>query len=436
MTEVSRNARSEALVIPGTTLAHINNSGISGGDECALVVKTGRIVRKDLHVLSDLPISDRGSNKIVALTATIDFYGAQLVVSVAHMPAHIEGADGFRDGIDSVCFKDSVRTWGALARQWALHYDGVILSADWNVSFRRTWVNRYMAAALPDLVNAWDGRIPASGGTHGSYRIIDGLFTNLPVEGCWLEPDDESSDHRPMGAAFTIPEESMSRGVCPFALQRPIAPGANDPKITPTQAILHVDANNAESLYYYFRDRSGGIESHFHVRKDGVIEQYRNIFRQADANYKANDEAVSIETQGFGHGVWNLSQLNNIKRLLRWIHEETAGDVPMRVAPAWDSPGVGYHILYDQWHPVAKACPGPDRIDQFWNVIRPWLNAFTTDPTPPEVDVPTDNELLAAILAELKYQTNQNAYSGVREDATMKNTEAIKADLADEEPGA
>ena len=92
--------------------------------------------------------------------------------------------------------------------------------------------------------------------------------------------------------------------VCPFAVKRLIAPGSSDPRIEPRVAILHVDAGNASSLYDYFKNRSGGIESHFHIRKDGVIEQYRDTAFQADANLHANDFAVSIETQGFGEGEW------------------------------------------------------------------------------------------------------------------------------------
>jgi hypothetical protein len=138
-----------------------------------------------------------------------------------------------------------------------------------------------------------------------------------------------------------------------------------------------VDAGNASSLYDYFLRRSGGIESHFHVRKDGVIEQYRSIYYQADANYLANDFAVSIETQGFGAGEWTPQQIASIKRLLEWLNR--AAGIPLRKCPEWDSSGVGYHIQFGspgKWTPVAKSCPGPDRVKQFNNVLVPWLNAM------------------------------------------------------------
>lgn len=164
-------------------------------------------------------------------------------------------------------------------------------------------------------------------------------------------------------------------GWYPKAVVRNIPPGANDPPIKPRAVVLHVDAGNAHSLYDYFRFRSGGIESHFHVRKDGVVEQYRNIYWEADANHKANDFAVSIETQGYGHGKWNQKQLKAIKELILWLNKEAG--IPLRKIQNWNGSGIGYHIQFGSpghWTPVAKACPGPERIHQFNNNIVPWID--------------------------------------------------------------
>lgn len=171
------------------------------------------------------------------------------------------------------------------------------------------------------------------------------------------------------------PETPVKSGLCPFALQKPIAPGANDPEIDPRVGILHVDAGNVFSLFSFFRYRSGGIESHFHIRKDGVIEQYRSIYRQADANRDANDFAVSIETQGLGLGWWNPAQLDSIKRLLLWLNEEA--DIPLVKITKWNGSGIGYHTIFgspSHWTPVAKSCPGPNRIRQFNRKLVPWLS--------------------------------------------------------------
>lgn len=171
--------------------------------------------------------------------------------------------------------------------------------------------------------------------------------------------------------------------LCPFATHKLIAPGSNDPKIRATQAILHVDAGGAASLFSYFRDRSGGIESHFHIKWSGEIEQYRDTAYEADANHLANPRAISIETQGFGNGRWNKRQLRSIKRLLVWL-EATHG-IPLQVCPAWDAPGVGYHVMFGApgaWTPVAKSCPGPNRIKQFNKELVPWMDAVANPPAP------------------------------------------------------
>lgn len=168
-------------------------------------------------------------------------------------------------------------------------------------------------------------------------------------------------------------------GFAPFAIDRNIPPGANDPAIIPRVVILHVDAGNASSLYEYFGARSGGIESHFFVKRNGLIEQYRSIYREADANHLANPFAVSIETQGYGEGEWNAAQIEGINRILSWLYVETNGGIPLTKCPTWNGAGVGYHVQFGapgKWTPVAKSCPGVSRIKQFNDVIVPGLAAL------------------------------------------------------------
>lgn len=248
--------------------------------------------------------------------------------------------------------------------------------------------------------------------SHGD-RAIDHIW----VRGCTADAVEAlpfPSDHRMVAATITIPEvPAVTRGIYPAAVKKLIPPGANDPAITPRIAILHVDAGNAESLHDYFATRSGGIESHFHVRKDGVVEQYRNIFWQADANLKANDFAVSIETQGFGAGEWNAVQLTSIKRLLLWLNREAS--IPLVRCTAWDGKGVGYHIMFGApgpWTPVAKSCPGRDRIKQFESLLVPWMKSRTS---------PTRVEKARALLA--------GALADAIDNGRTKRAAAIKAAL-------
>ncbi len=168
----------------------------------------------------------------------------------------------------------------------------------------------------------------------------------------------------------------------PDAVRARVDHGSEDPPITPVMAILHVDAGNAYDLEEWFESGSGGIESHFHVRKDGSVQQFRSTGVEADANYHANSfwrdgrlvGAISVETQGYGDGTWNREQLAAITDLLTWCH--TQHGIPLRVCPGPYADGVGYHVMFGApgpWTPYAKTCPGPDRQRQFRDVLVPWM---------------------------------------------------------------
>lgn len=167
-----------------------------------------------------------------------------------------------------------------------------------------------------------------------------------------------------------------------FATKKLIPPGANDPRIEARIGILHVDAGNAYDLHDFFKNRSGGIESHGHIAKDGKLFQYRDTGWEADANYKANPFALSWETQGYGEGEWTAQQLATIKRVMLWCREKHG--IPLRKVTSWNDPrgGWGYHTLFgapSQWTPVAKSCPGPDRKKQFHDILVPWMATVGAD---------------------------------------------------------
>jgi hypothetical protein len=241
----------------------------------------------------------------------------------------------------------------------------------------------------------------------------------------------------------------------PGANQRPIAPGVNDPAITPCGVILHTDAGNSKSLYGYFKDKSGGIESHFHIPKEGKPEQYRDTSREADANLKANSFMrggkrygfISVETQGYATDEWNPHQLDEIRKILLWAH--TVHGIPLHRCPAWNEDGVGYHTMWGSpgpWTPVAKDCPGKKRIKQFETVIVPWMKNTSSGgstPTPP-VEVPevvTDADIqkivstllatkvgessVADCLAKARWTAEQFAQQGQFENQLDRIEEAV-----------
>ena len=158
----------------------------------------------------------------------------------------------------------------------------------------------------------------------------------------------------------------------PRAIARNIPPTSNDPRIRPDTVVLHVDASDAYSLYGWFNGPSGGVESHFHVRRDGTVEQYRDTAYQADAQMGGGRDAISIETQGRAAGEWTPPQLATIKDLLLWLAAEHSG-IQLRVPSSPDGPGVGYHSQFPEWPGDARSCPGPDRIKQYRAVLVPWM---------------------------------------------------------------
>ena len=215
----------------------------------------------------------------------------------------------------------------------------------------------------------------------------------------------------------------------PQAVRKNIPPGPNDPPIKARVVILHVAATEADSLYGYFNGPSGGVESHFYVKYDGSVEQYRDTAYQADANVMANDFAISIETQGLANGTWTAQQLDAIKALIVWCHA-THG-VPLSVPKTWDGSGVGYHVLFEaQWDQRGASCPGPNRIAQFKNVLVPWMAAGGQ-----EADVPLtedDARLILTGSAVLKnpFAANPDTAPRVAASYVLEQTAAKVAALA------
>lgn len=197
-------------------------------------------------------------------------------------------------------------------------------------------------------------------------------------------------------------------GWYPKAIRKEIRPGTNDPAIKPVGVILHVAVSESASLFPYFNGPSDGIESHFYVRRDGTVEQYRDAGHEADANYKANSFVeggvrkgyLSVETQGMEHGKWTADQMASIKALVLWASKEHG--IPLRKCRDPRDAGIGYHTLFgapSAWTPVSKSCPGPDRKKQFHDELVPWL-AKASAPAP--APKPPVAKTLAQLVAQLR----------------------------------
>jgi hypothetical protein len=126
----------------------------------------------------------------------------QLLVSIAHLPSHVEG-DWFKPGSFRgyawrvFVWRDAVRTWKRHVKRLAkAHNAKVMMVADWNLNFKRRVFRALVKTLFPMLHLTWQSPFPADGTHH--HRVIDATLTNLRVKRkARLYQDDASSDHRP-----------------------------------------------------------------------------------------------------------------------------------------------------------------------------------------------------------------------------------------------
>lgn len=151
--------------------------------------------------------------------------------------------------------------------------------------------------------------------------------------------------------------------------------------IKPRVLILHTEATRGKARPH------SGLEWHFWIANNGFIDQLVDTNRRADANYRANPFAISVETEDDGtpdNDPWTPQQVKAILKLCRWVHEEHG--IPLRRCNAWDGSGIGYHTMWgapSPWTPVAKTCPGAARKAQFEREIMPLLTRAGTVVQPP-----------------------------------------------------
>jgi len=155
---------------------------------------------------------------------------------------------------------------------------------------------------------------------------------------------------------------------------RPLPDSGHEPAITMHTVIHHSIVGSAEGAFQYFAGATA-IESTFIVKKSGYFWQCMSLGEQADANFRANAFAGSIETEDNGHpdtDPWTPAQLDT----LVWLSLEMRRLRPLiahRKCRTWDDPGIGYHSLFPgQWTNVpGKTCPGRIRIRQWGERVLP-----------------------------------------------------------------
>lgn len=157
----------------------------------------------------------------------------------------------------------------------------------------------------------------------------------------------------------------------PGATWRPLKENRTEPFITPTQLIFHSAVSKADSMFDWFNTPGVDVESHLYVQDDGDVEQYIDTTKQADANFKANIRAISVETwdnRNPDKVPWNKEQLQTLAKIAVWAFEEH--NIPLRRSRFSGDPGIGGHTDFKDWSNVpGKTCPGLARRDQIDTVI-------------------------------------------------------------------
>ncbi len=182
----------------------------------------------------------------------------------------------------------------------------------------------------------------------------------------------------------------------PGVVWDPLPENRTEPYINPSQIIVHTAVDGNVNIPAYFRRRDVFVESHFWITRSGRITQLMDTHRQADANYRANYSAISIETEDDGDpegNPWTYAQIQSLVRVIRWA-ASTHG-IPIKRCRSSTAPGVGWHSMWSyptdpinlRGRPVpspwttalGKTCPGRTRIHQLVDVVMP-LAAGTIDP--------------------------------------------------------
>lgn len=163
----------------GWRLAH---SPAYGKSEVAILCNDERWVTYNSHYrkLTRLHLRTARKAPLYALKGIIRSKQTQAKVylTVSHLPAHIERRDGMEQGWASKVYRAAALGWSEM--RFRDSGAGRIVSADWNLNFRRPWVRAYLRSAFPGLKPGWDkSKLPVNG-THGP-RIIDGPRSNLPI---------------------------------------------------------------------------------------------------------------------------------------------------------------------------------------------------------------------------------------------------------------
>lgn len=209
-TEVDKESRERALRVPGFEVLATDHGA---KDDSAIVYDRAvwtKIYHKPVLVGTHLfKLGGHLSSPLWAQVAVLEHNVTKnrVAIGVCHFPSGVEGDLAHKRRTDRVAawFQATGKLrkhLNKIKRQYKC--DGVILSADWNINFKRAWARALVKTKFPFWNLTWaKSGIPARG-THGS-RLIDGaVLKGLKVLQAFVNPDDPSSDHTPWSEVIQI----------------------------------------------------------------------------------------------------------------------------------------------------------------------------------------------------------------------------------------
>lgn len=158
--------------------------------------------------------------------------------------------------------------------------------------------------------------------------------------------------------------------IYPQATLKLITAKSNVAMHNPKRANAHIDAVAANSLYPYF-NRRGNPDSHFFVKKDGEVEQYRDTKYRANADLNGNPDTISIETASRGEA-WNAAQIAALIKLYKWILN-THKSIPAKLASNSNPAGTSSHGI--SWHRLGVPHRGVYSIKRLTSAPAGWLQS-------------------------------------------------------------
>jgi hypothetical protein len=228
LTEVSNDQRAVKLREKGWS--YFNSKLNQGQDDVAVAWET-EVWKQRTGSTTKLSHTTftRGTRPVYSYAADVVLRradtGHKLLVSVSHMPAHVEGNGDFRTTEDQwqarkKAYLDTLTAWSRLVKDKERKHntDGTLVVADWNINLKDDWFRQLLKDNWGDKYKqAWT-HFPTSGGSlaggpeappgapgkgYGD-RIIDGsLYRDLVVtKEPHLMDRVRSSDHRPYKESF------------------------------------------------------------------------------------------------------------------------------------------------------------------------------------------------------------------------------------------